>query len=86
MIRTQIQFDGASHALAKQGPCAETQSLAAMGKDTMIHYLGSSSAGSAGLEAFTFVASGQSRPGTHGPRSKRHDEALAEDFAEGAAR
>ena len=86
MIQAQIQFDGPTHALAKQGPYAETQSLAAMGRDRLIHYLAPSSAGLAGLEAFTVVASGQSRPGTHRQLSELHDEALAKDFAEGAVR
>ena len=81
MIRTQIQIDESTYALVKQRAYAENKSLAAVVRDALTHYLTPSSAGSAGLEAFTFIASGKSRPGTLKPLSERHDEALAEDFA-----
>ena len=81
MIRTQIQLDETTYALAKQRAYAENKSLAAVVRDALDQYLMPSARQPAGLEGFTFIGSGQSGPATPHQLSERHDEALAEDFA-----
>ena len=81
MIRTQIQLDETTYALAKQRAYSENKSLAAVVREALDQYLTPSAKRTGGLEGFTFIGSGQSRPGTPHPLSERHDEALAEDFA-----
>ena len=81
MIRTQIQLDETTYALAKQRAYAENKSLAAVVRDALDQYLTPSAGQTGGLEGFTFIGSGQSKPGTLHPLSEKHDEALAEDFA-----
>ena len=81
MIRTQIQLDETTYALAKQRAYAENKSLAAVVRDALDQYLTPSAKQSGGFEGFTFIGSGQSSPGTPHPLSEKHDEALAEDFA-----
>lgn len=81
MIRTQIQLDESTYALVKQRAYAENKSLAAVVREALTHYLSPASDSPNGLEGFTFIGSGQSRPGTLRPLSERHDEVLAEDFA-----
>ena len=81
MVRTQIQIDETTYALAKQRACAENKSLAAVVRDALDQYLTPSPNQSTGLKGFTFIGSGQSGTGTPHPLSERHDEALAEDFA-----
>ena len=80
MIRTQIQLDEATYALAKQRAFAENKSLAAVVREALTQYLTSSNDRHAGLESLTFVGSGSSLPGGPSPLSERHDDALAEDF------
>ena len=81
MIRTQIQLDETTYALAKQRAYAENKSLAAVVRDALDHYLTPPAEQPTGLDEFTFIASGQSDTGTPHPLSEKHDEALAEDFA-----
>ena len=81
MIRTQIQLDETTYELAKQRAYAENKSLAAVVRDALDQYLMPSAMQPTGIEAFTFIGSGQSESGTPHPLSERHDEALAEDFA-----
>ena len=81
MIRTQIQLDETTYALAKQRAHAENKSLATVVRDALDQYLMPSAEQPAGPEWFTFIGSGQSGPATPHQLSERHDEALAEDFA-----
>lgn len=81
MIRIEIQLDETTYALANQRARAENKSLAAIVREALEQYLKPSGNRSAGLEDFTFIGSGQSRPGTPHQLSERHDEALVEDFA-----
>ena len=82
MKRTQVQLDEATYVLAKRRASAENKPLDAVIGEAVTQYLTSPSGRPAGLEGFTFIGSGRSDP--KGPRllSERHDEALAEDFAE----
>ena len=81
MIRTQIQLDETTYALAKQRAYAENKSLAAIVRDALDQYLMPSTKQPTGLDGFTFIGSGRSGADTPYPLSERHDEALAEDFA-----
>ena len=83
MIRTQVQPDETTYALAKQRAFAESKSLAAIIREALRQYLtspNSRSSGPPGIDGFTFVGSGLSTPGGPYPLSERHDDALAEDF------
>ena len=82
MIRIQIQLDETTYALMKQRAYAENKSLDAVVREAIDQYLTPSATQPAGLEGFTFIGSGQSETGTPHPLSERHDEALAEDFAQ----
>ena len=81
MIRTQIQLDESTYALAKQRAFAEKKSLAAVAREALTQYLRPTGELSGVLEELTFIASGQSSPDGPVPLSERHDEALAEDFS-----
>ena len=81
MIRTQIQLDETTYALAKQRACAENKPLDAIVKDALDQYLMPPAEQPTGLDGFTFIGSGQSDTDTPHPLSEKHDEALAEDFA-----
>ena len=80
MTHIQIQLDETTYVLAKRRACAENRSLDAIVGDALHQYLMPSAKQPVGLEGFTFIGSGQSRPGTPQPLSERHDEALAEGF------
>ena len=84
MIRTQVQLDETTYALAKQRAFAESKSLAAIIREALTQYLTSPNSRSSelsGMNRFTFVGSGRSTPGEPYPLSESHDDALAEDFA-----
>lgn len=81
MIRTQVQLDETTYALAKQRAFAESKSLAAIIREALTQYLTSPNRRSSGMDGFTFVGSGRSTAGGPYPLSERHDDALAEDFA-----
>ena len=82
MKRTRVQLDEATYVLAKRRASAENKSLDAVIREAVTQYLTSPSGRPAGLEGFTFIGVGPVR--SQGARllSERHDEALAEDFAE----
>ena len=80
MIRTQIQLDETTHALAKQRAYAENKSLAAVVREALTQYLVSSGISDRRTDRFNFIASGRSGPEDHTPLSEFHDDALAEDF------
>ena len=82
MKRTQLQLDEATHQLLRTRAFEEGTSLAALIRNILHQYLGVKNAPGRKLKDFQFIASGTSSQHDLKPISERHDEALAEDFAQ----
>ena len=57
MVRTQIQLDETTYALATQKAFAENKPLAAVVRDALTEYLTSSGAQSSDVDRFAFIVS-----------------------------
>ena len=80
MKRTQLQLDDKIYELLRRKAFEENISMAALVRRALESYLTERRTERPGVEAFTFIAAGHSRPVENGPVSERHDDALAEDF------
>jgi hypothetical protein len=81
MRRTQIQLDEPTYQALKHKAFERGISMSALLRE-LLHEGLRPSRMPRRLESFKFIASGKSKQGGVAPVSERHDEALAEDFAE----
>jgi plasmid stability protein len=82
MRRTQLQLDEPTYRLLRTRAFEEGASLAAVIRRILHQHLGVTDERGRKLEDFQFIASGTSSQSDLGPISERHDEALAQDFAQ----
>ena len=78
--RTQLQLDDKIYELLRRKAFEENISIASVVRRALESYLTMRRAERPGIETFTFIGSGHSKPAENGPVSERHDEAFAEDF------
>ena len=78
MKRTQLQLDDKIYELLRRKAFDENISMASLIRRALERYLSEQKTQRPGIEAFTFIGSGRSKPDMNGPVSERHDEALAE--------
>ena len=81
MKRTQLQLDEATYEALRGAAFDRGVSMAAVVRESLREYLAIDSATAWKLEDLSFVGSGRSSRTGLEPVSERHDEALAEDFA-----
>lgn len=82
MKRTQVQLDEATYQLLRRKAFDRGISLAALIREVLNEYLRVGPAQRRRVEDFTFIGSGYSAKSALDPISERHDEALAEAFAQ----
>ena len=82
MKRTQLQLDDKIYELLRRKAFDENISMAALVRRAFESYQTERRIERPGIEAFTFIGSGHSKPDKNGPVSERHDDALAEDFVD----
>ena len=80
MKRTQLQLDDKLYELLRRKAFDENISIASVVRRALESYLTERRTERLGIEAFTFIGSGHSKPDKNGPVSERHDDALAKDF------
>ena len=80
MKRIQLQLDDKIYELLRRKAFDEKVSIASVVRRALESYLTERRTERPGVEAFTFIGSGHSKPVKDGPVSERHDDALAEDF------
>ena len=78
MKRTQIQLDDKIYELLRRKAFDENISMASVVRRALESYLTDRRTERPGIEAFTFIGSGHSKPDNNGPVSERHDDALVE--------
>ena len=82
MKRTQLQVDEATYEALRAAAFARGVSMAAVVRESLRQYLAVDRAPAWKLDDLTFVGAGRSSRAGLEPVSERHDEALAEDFAD----
>ena len=82
MKRTQLQLDEPTYQLLRTRAFEEGTSMAALIRQILHQHLGVALARPRRAEDFRFIASGRSDVSDIDPISERHDEALAQDFAQ----
>ena len=82
MRRTQVQLDEPTYQAVRARAYERGTSMAAVIRETLHQYFAVETATAWKLEDLTFIGSGRSSKSGLEPISERHDEALAEDFAQ----